>query len=250
MMLALLALTGCAHMDSPGEVTYSLDAKENYDLGQEALKSGRHLEAIKYFEHVRFKFPYSAQAALADLGIADTNFDREKYVEAIEGYRTFLKMHPSHGQADYAAFRIALAHYKDIPSDFILFPPSTQKDQSAVREARISMDDFIRQYPGSSYAAEAKGLAADIRRRLAAHVLYVADFYLHRKRWQAAAGRLNKLLNDFPGSGFDGEALLKLARSYLALDQKDQARSALQRLITEFPQDPARGEAERLLSGT
>lgn len=247
-LLAILALAGCAHVDTAGgDVTYASDAKQNYDLGLEALKSGRHLDALKFFEYVRNKYPYATQAALADLSIADTNFEREKYLEAIEGYRNFLKMHPNHPKVDYAQFRVALSYYKDIPSDFVLFPPSTQKDQTSVRDARGAFEEFLRLYPDSSYTPEAKKLLADVRHRLAMHEMYVADFYLHRSRWNAAVGRLTRLLADFPGSGLDAEALLKLGRSHKELGEKDKAREALERLLREFPQAPEKSEAENLL---
>lgn len=242
-----VALASCAHMEASGEVSYAKDAKDNYDKGEEARKSGLYQDAIKYFEHVRGQYPYATQAALADLGIADTNFDREKYVEAIEGYRSFLKLHPHHSQVDYAQFRIALSYYNDIPSDFILFPPSTEKDQTLVRDARSAFEEFLRLYPASSHAEEAKKLFADVRKRLVKHELYVADFYFRREHWRAAVNRLAKIVPELPGTGLEGEALMKLARSHIALNEKEKAREVLERLVKEFPQDGHRAEAETLL---
>lgn len=244
---AAALLLCCAHVDGAGELRFSGDPKLDLEAGQEAQRAGRHLDAVKFFEQVRTKHPFSGQAALADLALADLDFEREKYPEAIEGYRSFLKLRPSHPSADYAQFRIALSHYKDIPSDFVLFPPPTQKDQSAVRAARRSLEDFLRFHPSSSHQPEAQRLLSDVKRRLAEHELYVADFYLHRKRWKAAVGRLDTLLEDYPGVGLDGEALLKLGRAHAALGDKEKAREAWQRLIRDFPDDPLRPEAERLL---
>lgn len=249
-LLLALALGSCAHMDAAGEVTYASDAAKNFQLGQEALDSGRYLDAVKYFDHVRYKYPYSAQAALADLAIGDTRYAEDKYPEAIEGYRSFLKLHPNHPKADYAQFRIAESFYKDMPSDFFLFPRSTEKDQSAVRDARIALEEFLRLYPTSSHRAEADKLLVDVRHRLAAHELYVADFYIHRKKWSAATGRLNRLLEEFPGTGLDAEALYKLGSAYVELGDKQKARETLERLVQTFPNDKYRAEAEKLLKRT
>jgi outer membrane protein assembly factor BamD len=236
-------------MDSPGEVTYGADAKKDYELGEEARQSGRYLDALKYFEHIRNKYPYSSQAPLSELAIADTDFDREKYLEAIEGYRSFVKMHPHHEKADYAQFRAALSFYKDIPSNFVLFPSSAERDQSSVREARTALEEFLRLYPGSTWAPEAKKLLVDVRERLASHEMAIADYYLFHERWQAAVGRLNKLVEELPGTSLEPDALLKLARTQIELKEKQKAREALQRLLRDFPQDSRRGEAERLLKG-
>jgi outer membrane protein assembly factor BamD len=247
ILLTVSCLFGCAHVDSPGDVKYAKDAKGNYTHGEEALKDGRYQEALKYFEHIRYKFPYSDVASLADLGVADANFDREKFVEAIEGYRSFLKLHPNHPKADYASFRIALCYFKDCPSDFILFPPSTEKDQTSVRQTRTALDDFLRDWPKSSYVPEAQKMLGQIRGRLAKHELSVADFYIRRKHWQAAVSRLNRLLTDYPGTEYEPSALLMLGHSYVELGDKEKAREALRRLLQQFPSDTHRTEAERLL---
>jgi len=246
LILAAL-LVGCAHIDATGEPSYATDAEQNFALGAKALEDGRHLDAMKYFEHVRYKFPYSAQAALADLAVADTFFEQEKYLEAIDGYRSFLKLRPNHPKSDYAEFRVAFSFYKDIPSDFFLFPPAIEKDQTAVREALSALKQFLQLYPTSSLATEATRLLAEVRERLAGHEMYVANFYIHRERWHAVVGRLDKLLADFPDSALRGEAALKLANAHLKLGENDKARAVLERLIREHPEDPYRSDAEGLL---
>ncbi len=55
-------------------------------------------------------------------------------------------------------------------------------------------------------------------------------------------------MDKFPGSKHEPEALLKLARASVALDEKHRARTALQKLIVTHPQDPRRPEAERMLA--
>lgn len=247
-LLVLFSLAGCATFDAAGDVSYLADAKGNYTAGEKALKSGRHLDALKYFDHVRYKFPYSAQAALADLAIGDTNFDREKYLEAIDAYRNFLKLHPNHPKADYAQFRIAESYYKDIPSDFFLFPPSTEKDQTSVRDARNGFEEFLKLYPASEHVAQSKKLLGEILARLAQHEMAVADFYLHHDRLPAAVNRLTRLVEDYPQSELAAPALLKLARTLVKLEKKDQARATLEKLLKDYPNDAdSRTEAEALL---
>lgn len=247
ILLGLWALSGCAHVDSPGDVKYAKDAKANYALGEEALKDGRPMEAVKYFEHIRYKYPYSDVASLADLGIADANYEREKFIEAIEGYRNFLKMHPNHSKADYASYRVALGYLKDTPSDFFLFPPSSEKDQTSVRQARTALEDFIREWPKSSLVLEAQKSLGQVKGRLARHELAVADFYANHEHWLSAIGRLNRLLTDYPGTELEAPALLLLGRSYVEVGEKEKAREALKRLLEQFPSDPRRSEAEKLL---
>ena len=72
----LAALTACATSDEGRGVTYSLTAKQNYDKGVEELKGENYQEASRYFSFVRQKFPFSKYAVLAELALADTQYER------------------------------------------------------------------------------------------------------------------------------------------------------------------------------
>jgi outer membrane protein assembly factor BamD len=212
------------------------------------MKSDNHVEALKFFEYVRTKYPFSKFAALSELRLADLKFKQERYVEAADAYQQFVTLHPSHEEVDYAAFRVGLSYLRDAPSDFRLFPPSHEKDQRQIERAAQALRDFVRSRPESKYAAEAKRLLADAEGRLAAHEWYVGEYYYKRERWAGAAGRYERLVEKYPGSRHEAEALMKLAQAYLRVDEKHRARNALQRLIVKHPEDPRRRDAERLLA--
>jgi outer membrane protein assembly factor BamD len=175
-------------------------------------------------------------------------FEQDRYVEAADAYQQFVRLHPTHEQADYAAFRVGLSHWKDGPSDFVLFPPAYEKDEQQVRDAAKAFEDFVKKFPESKYRPEAEKLLAQARNRLAEHEWYVAEFYAKRGHWAGAAGRLEALVKEYPGSGREPEALYQLAQAYLKLDERFRAQQALQQLIVKHPQDPRRDQAEKLLA--
>jgi len=188
---------GCADVSSNlgGEVTYAKDAQGNYDLGEKSFKSHSWTEADQYFQFTKSKFPYSRFAALAELRVADANFEQDKFVEAIDGYKNFIKDHPSHPKVDYAACQIAKSHFKDLPSNFFLFPPVYEKDQQEL----VS-------YPRSEYRAEGQKMMAEVRKRLAEHEMYVAAFYEKRGYRKAAAWRYENVVKEFGDTPFAEEA--------------------------------------------
>src|SRR3954470_6189044 len=122
---------GCATSDEGKAVTYSLTAKQNYDKGTTELKDENYQEATRYFSFVRQKFPFSKYAVLAELALADTQFERGNYQEAIDAYKNFLRLHPTHEKVEdgYVAYRICQCYVKEMPDDFFLLPPSYEKDQ-------------------------------------------------------------------------------------------------------------------------
>lgn len=249
LLAAAAVLCGCQTFSGSesAEPNYASKAEENLKLGREALANKSYPEAAKYFEHVRVKYPFLEAAKEAELLLGDTDFDRESFAEARDRYEGFVKLHPTHPKVDYAAFRAALTHYREIPSDFFILPPPHEKDQTAVRAAAQAMSEYIRQHPRSEYLSEARTVETDARRRLAQHELYAADFYTKRQRWPAVAGRLETLVTKYPGTGLDKDAYLRLHYTYGKLGDARKASDALERLIAKYPGTPEAERAQRML---
>jgi outer membrane protein assembly factor BamD len=249
--LVLLPLLACGskRVSITGEMHYGATAEENYQAGLEEEKAERWEEATKLFEYVKTKYPFSKQAALADLQLADLKFKQELFAEASVAYQTFVRLHPNHEEAEYARFRVGLCQFKDAPGDFALFPPPHEKDQRTLHEAQKSLQEFLAASPKSKYAAEAKQVLDEVRGRLAEHEWYVANFYVSREKYPGAAGRLETLLKDYPGSPREVDALFLLADVYQRTGERFRAQQALQKLIATHPDDPQRPRAERLLAG-
>ena len=243
-------LCACATTGTPGEPNYAQDAETNLARGNEALESKNYLEAQRYFEYVRNRYPFLEAAREAELKLADALFAQGQYIEARDAYQNFIKLNPSWPKVDYAAFRAALTWHKEIPSDFFLLPPAEEKDQVAVRNSLRAMTDFVRRYPKSEYVEEANATIEDARKRLAKHELYVASFYARREKWRAVAMRLETVARDFPNLGFDEEALFGLYDAYTRLGEKEKAQGALQEIVKRLPGTAAAQRAQALLGNS
>lgn len=256
--LLLLALgsalaVGCASLgglgsgDGEGEITFATDADANMKLGDDAMESENYGEAARYYEYVKTKYPFLEAAKTAELKLGDCDFLRERFLEARDRYLNFVRLHPTHHKVDYAAFRAAQTHYKDIPSDFFILPPASEKDQQEVRSAMNAMSDFLRTYPDSQHVADAKKVLAEVKARLAEHELYVADFYRRRDRWAAVVGRLNTVAKQYPGTEYDERVFFGLHEAYLALKDEAKAKDALRAYLALHPDDRDARRARALL---
>jgi outer membrane protein assembly factor BamD len=247
---ALLALAaGCASLANiePGDPNYAADAEANLRLGNTALQERDFERARKFYEHVRSRFPYAEEASEAEVRLADSDFDQQLYAEAREKYGTFVKLHPTSPLVDYAAYRYALTHVEEIPSDVFFLPPVAEKDQAASQAALRTLNDFLRQYPSSPRVKEAQVALDRARKRLAEHEMYVASFYQRRERWKAVAQRLEILLERYPGTPLEEKALFSLHEAYVKLQDAERAREVLQRVISRLPGTPAAERAQRML---
>jgi outer membrane protein assembly factor BamD len=226
------------------------NAEKAYSRGLQERKDKNYIEAVRYFEYVRNNFPYSQFAALSELAIADMSFERDDWSSAAGQYQDFVKSHPSHPKADYAAFRAGLARWEDKPSDLWLLPPSAEKDQAPLRSALDALQRFVLSYPKSEYAPRARDLIADTRERLARHEQYVAEFYWKRDAWKGAASRLIGLADnygDLRGGKVRSDSLWRAGEAYRNLNDAANERKVLQRLVQEAPASEHAREAQARL---
>lgn len=239
LALALLAATAtaaCATSEDKKQLTYSMTAKQNYERGLEELKKENYVEAAGYFSYVKQKFPFSKYAALAELALADTDFARGSYLEAIDSYKSFARLHPTHEKVEdgYVAFRIAESYVKEMPDDWVLLPPSYEKDQSAVRDALRELDSARERFPNSPYLKQANEYRHQVLRRLVDHEVYVARFYLGRGRPKGAILRIEAALRRYPDSGREADLMLALGETHLELGHPASAKQVFLRVVNEY----------------
>jgi outer membrane protein assembly factor BamD len=218
------------------------DARSGYEKALLDFRRGDCLSAEPTFREIRREFPYSRFAALAELRIGDCQFKNEAYPEAIQTYRQFVRIRPSHKEIPYARFRIAEAYYNQIPGGWFMTPPPHERDQSAARDALIQLRRFVVDYPDDQRVPDANKLMEKCMGLLAAHELYVARFYLERDAYRGVISRLRGLLASYPGSGVEAQALLLLGQVYLKTNEVEAARDTLGEIVQRFPKS---GEAKR-----
>jgi outer membrane protein assembly factor BamD len=252
----LLGACACAGSNPGVDITKPVtgaeasNAAKAYEKGVQEKKDQNPLEATRYFEYVRNNFPYSQYASLAQLAIADMAFERDDWTTAATLYQDFVKGHPSHPKADYAAFRAGTAYFNDRPSDVFLLPPSHEKDLAPVRQALEALNRFVVKYPKSEFLPKARAMIGDCRELLARHERYVAEFYWKREQWRGAAGRYMTLADsygDLQGGRMHADSLWRAAQAYRNAKDPGDERKTLQRLVQEAPQDPRRAQAQALL---
>jgi outer membrane protein assembly factor BamD len=236
VILSCLLFGACATGDDGKPVNFSLTAKQNYEKGLAELKDENYPEALRYFGYVKQKFPFSKYAALAELAAADTEFSRGGYQEAIDRYKTFIRLHPKHEKVEegYVSFRIAEAYVKEMPDDWFIVPPSFEKDQSAVFDALRELNSLVERYPNSKHLKQAGVYRREVLRRLIDHELFVARFYLNQGHPKGAILRIRTALRRYPDSGRDGELLLLLGETQLEMGNPASAKQTFLRVTGDL----------------
>jgi outer membrane protein assembly factor BamD len=252
VLLLLLASTGCKSMslaDLPWpsqlgwlknflsdreEVSYYPTARENFKRGMDLYQREEWQDAAKYFDYVRTKFPHSRYVAIAELRLADSNFGREKWLDSIDSYRAFIRLHPSHDAVPYATFQIAKSYYRQIPEDWFFLPPTAERDQSAAMDAVRALDDYLIRFPDHDRAEEARSLRKQARSRLAENEWYVAEYYAD-KYPKGAAYRYERIADLYPDVDNAPVGLLRAARIWEKANDLRRARVNYERLARDYP---------------
>jgi len=223
------------------------DARTGYEKALLDIRRGDCLTAEPMFREIRREFPYSRFAALAELRIGDCQFKNEAYPEAIQTYRQFVRIRPSHKEIPYARFRIAEAYYNQIPGGWFMTPPAAERDQSAARDALIQLRRFVVDYPDDQRVPDAHKLMEECMGLLATHEFYVARFYLKRDAYRGVISRLKGLIASYPGSGVEPKALLLLGEVYLKNNEVEAARETFNEIVQRFPDSGEAKKARTLL---
>jgi outer membrane protein assembly factor BamD len=226
-----LLLAGCDSFEiGPARhatLTYSDDARAGYN---EALKSFRAKEwddAKALFGEIKKLFPYTRYARLAELRLADIDFEQEKFSESITGYREFVQNHKNDPDIEYARYRITRALFRDI-DDTIFLPPQEERDQATASEAYKEIRSYLRDYPKTRYQKEEQYMFEVVVGRLVRHELFVARYYLRVDNFPAAVARVDHAVKAYPGSNLEPEALVLKGETLMKMKKPEEARKVFE----------------------
>lgn len=235
LVLAAAVLAGCdsGPLKSTASLTYTEDAFKGYQEALKAYDNKDWEDARALFSEVKRLFSYSRYARLAELRLADIDFEQGKYSEAISGYRAFIKGFREDENVEYAKYRITKALFLDI-NDTLLLPPQEERDQANTAEAHKELLAFVRRFPRSRYRVDARYMLEVVTQRLVRHELYVARYYLNKDNFDAVILRIDYALAEYPGSGLDAEAQVLKGETLLKMHRWADAREVFNVVIRDY----------------
>lgn len=224
VIFVVIAGTGCTSSEKYDTST----AEGAFKQAEEFEKDERYEEAAAKFTDIKNKFPYSKLAIAAELKLADVQYKREAFIEAQSAYQLFKEFHPKHPQADYVTFRLAMSYFNQLPN-------SIDRDLSVADKAIIYFDEVLNSYSTSQFSEEARKHRIEAVKMLAQKELYVANFYVKRRKFDSALKRYEVVLKQYPNLGLDTQALYGAARSAIKSGEKERGQQYLKSLYSQFP---------------
>ena len=188
--------------------------QEMYNNSLKLLNNKKYDEAAEAFRKFKEEFPLSHYTPLAELRIADALFLGKNYAEAIIQYEDFKKLHPLHSEIPYAIYQIGMSHFNQMHT--------LDRDQSEPEKAIEQFRYLVENFPQNPQAAEAKKKMQYCQRQLAEHEFYIGHFYYRTKKYRAALGRFEGILQKYPESGLEEKIkpLAEKCRSEIAKEEE------------------------------
>jgi len=275
--LAFLPVCACEEVPPPKTgLSYTDSSRRAYETALAEFTSHNWIESQALMREVKRKYSYSKYARLAELRIADADFEQDKFAEALRGYKQFAHDHKTDAEElMYARARAAETQYREIGDSFLM-PASEERDQATVVDSYKEIVGFIRDFPDAREAPRVCALLEDVTARLVRHEMYVARFYLQRDNFDAAVLRLQYAMRNYatepPCStkprvmssevapaihtvpprmenafGLAPDTLLLLGEVYMKMRKFDDAKAAFGAILGRYKESPLTTLANRYL---
>ena len=228
---ALLApLSGCANRGGKkaGDTRYiARDVYTLYTLALDRLEKRQYKVAAQLFDEVERQHPYSVWARRAELMSAYSYYLARSYSDSVKSAQRFLSIHPGNRDAPYAYYLIAVDYYEQIND--------VTRDQRITQQALDALNEIIRRYPATRYAADAQLKVDLVQDHLAGKEMEIGRFYQRRGQWLASILRFRTVIDKYQTTTHTPEALERLVESNLALGVPDEAQKAAAVLGANYP---------------
>ena len=213
-----------------------------YGTAQRSLRSGNYDRAIDVLERLEARFPFGRYAEQAQLELVYARYQSSDHDTARNAADRFIRLHPQHDNIDYAYYLKGLAAYNKNRSlvDRVFSADSSERDMTSARQAYADLAQLLQRFPHSQYAPDARQRMIYLRNLLAASELHVADYYLRRGAYIAAANRARYVLENYPTADEPmAEALVVLVEANYRLGLTDAANDAMRVLAINYPHHPS-----------
>ena len=235
LLIAILGLTAaCSSNDTVDE---NLSETELYQQAQDDLDTSSYSSAVSKLKALESRYPFGRYAEQAQLNLIYAYYKNMEPEAAKSAAERFIRLHPQHPNVDYAYYLKGLTSFDQDVGLLARFLPldMTKRDPGAARDSYNEFAQLTSRYPNSRYAPDAKQRMIYLRNLLASYEIHVADYYLTRQAYVAAANRGRYVVENFQETPSVGDGLAVMVEAYQRLHLDELANTSLETLKLNYP---------------
>lgn len=243
LLVAVLGTSGCARlkgMFKDGDANEGVPVAELYQKGHEQVMDGDWSSALTIYKRLVAQYPYGPYTEQALVETAYAQFKSGKNDDAISTIDRFIRTYPTHRNTVYMYYLRGLVNSNrdTVFLQKVWTLDASRRDLATPQQAYNDFKIVTERYPNSRYAADALQRMAALRNMFARHELDVGLYYLRRGAWVAAADRAKYMLETYPQSEYQNDAVAILGEAYTRLGNTTLAADARRVLQQNDPQHP------------
>lgn len=237
--IILVLCFSCSSKKAAVKETPFFEAEAVFKQANDKIKEGDYENARQILENIKAQDASGEYTALAQIRIGDTYFKEGLYEEAAVEYGHFLEIHPYHKYAAYAQYNLAMSYFKRISTADVSY--------SVAQRALKEFEKLLTLYPRNPYVNVVENRMKTCKNILAEYEFYVGKFYFKKGSYSAATLRFNAMIQNYPDSRKEPEALYYMGLSYKNMDEQDKALTALTTLVEKYPTTEVSKEAKKII---
>ena len=239
LLFVAFVATGCRN--SKEDADEGLPVEQLFEKGHGQMEGGNWSGAEATFKRLVAQYPYGPYTEQALMETAYAQFKAGKHEDAVSTIDRFIRTYPTHRNIAYFYYLRGLAN-SNRDAVFLQRVWSLDPARRDLASPQQAYDDFARvtqRYPNSRYATDSRQRMVELRNMFARHEMDTALYYMRRGAWISAIGRANYVLETYPQSEFQNDAVAVLATAYRELGNTTLADDAVRVLQLNDPQHPA-----------
>lgn len=230
--LATILITSLLFLSSCQKQKKNPEEMKAAELKQKALayvEKKRSEDAIEYLEKLVVQYPEDSEISKYKLLLADEYLNDGKLEASHQMYNNFKDFYPADEKAEYATYKSILAKfYQTLKVDC---------DQSDSTKTIKLCKSYLKAPFMSEYKNDVIDIKNTCQQKLIDKEVYVYDYYLKRKKFDAANNRIKYLKDNFLNEKPTLEARLLYLEAKLADKKKNKGivTEKLESLINKYP---------------
>ncbi|WP_454257110.1 outer membrane protein assembly factor BamD [Pseudoxanthomonas mexicana] len=244
--LVLLALaiafagTGCGKIFKKKEAPENQPVEVMYQEAHQAMANNNWDRGLTSFRRLIAQYPYGPYTEQALMETAYAEYKAGKLDDAVTTIDRFIRTYPTHRNIPYMYYLRGLANsnHDTVFLQKVWRLDASRRDLATPMQGYNDFNRVAENYPNSRYAADARQRMVALRNQFALHELDTAIYYLRRDAYVSAASRAKYLLETYPQSAHQNDAVAVLAEAYTRLGNEALAADARRVLELNDPQHP------------
>lgn len=241
MLVVAFTGTGCGKFfKKDKDSVEGKPVEEIYEKAHASMVGGNWDRAEITFRQLIAQYPYGPYTEQALMETAYAQYKAGKMDDTVSTIDRFIRTYPTQRNVPYMYYLRGLANSgRDtvfLQKVWKLDP--SRRDLATPMQGYNDFNLLAERYPNSRYAVDARQRMVALRNLFARHELDTALYYLRRDAWVSAAARAKFLLETYPQSEFQNDAVAVLGEAYTHLGNETLAADARRVLQQNDPQHP------------